>query len=182
MTARCLLLVGPSQIGKDSLIRRLVGEHGFSYHLNATTRLPRGPVGDHQEYEFLSVPEFQQRILGGRFVDWDFYAGNYYGVRPMDPDRPNPVMHCGAGMSLRISSSDPAYVPIFLAPAHADLHRDRILATFGAEESTRRLEMMEEELTHRPLFEHVVAVEDYASTDVVVEQVLGIQRRLSGQT
>lgn len=172
-----VMLVGPSQIGKDSLIGRLVDEFGCTPHINATTRRPRyGAPPLPPEYIFLSREDVQDQIRKGSFVDWAYYSGEYYGVTGGEPTETRPVMHCGAAMAIRIASRDPSYLPIFLLPQDVRRHEKRILHKFGAELGRGRVLMMMEELDHVPLFDHVVEVGDYASEDGALAQVMSILR------
>ncbi|MBS4752778.1 hypothetical protein KG112_08150 [Nocardioides sp. zg-ZUI104] len=176
MTApRIVMLVGPSQIGKDSLIARLVDEHDFHYHVNATTRSPRQPAArSHAEYKFLTREQFHEEVRRGGFLDWDYFAGNYYGVTWPSGQEARAVMHCGARMSIRIAQRESHYVPVFLMPSDRSAHRARILSTFPADEAASRLAMMDEEFAHAALFQQVVEVPRYASTDDVLATVLAL--------
>lgn len=76
-----IALVGPSAIGKtfwsDKLLKR------FKTNLvrikNTTTRAQRNEQ-DKLSYTFISREEFEEGIKNHRFLEWDYYLGNYYGT------------------------------------------------------------------------------------------------------
>lgn len=174
-----LMLVGPSQIGKDSLISRLCREHSYAYHKNATTRSPRPGDRELEEYEFLPRDEFRWRVMTQTFLDWDYYAGNYYGVVRSTAGGRLSVMHCGARMSVRIMGRSSDYLAVFLRPTDLASHRQRIHGSFSAPEAEARIGMMQEELDHLPFFDAVVDVASWASSDDVVKQVMRIHKESS---
>lgn len=66
------LLVGPSQVGKDAIIRRLLGMSSLKLHkvVTATTRAPRPGEINGKNYFFISNQEFDRRIKRGSFFEW----------------------------------------------------------------------------------------------------------------
>lgn len=172
-----LMLVGPSQIGKDTLIERLCREHAYTYHMNATTRLPRPENKGIEEYQFLTRDAFRWRIRHNGFVDWDYYAGNYYGVIPPTVYGHPSVMHCGARMSVRIMARNPKFLAVFLRPSDINRHTKRIRAKFPSDEAQARITMMNEEIDHLPLFDTVLEIASYASTDNILEEVVALHAR-----
>jgi len=175
------LLVGPSQVGKDSLIRILVRQHGWHAPVNMTTRSPRDGEIDGVDYTFVDVATFHGLISSGGFVDWDFTAGNYYGI-PANSGTPASepeVMHCLSRMAIRLERPAGRYAPVLLLPRSAEAHRKRIARTFHSERAVlQRLEMFDEELAHAPLFRRVVHIEDFASSPDVVAEFLRFAREL----
>lgn len=65
-----VLLIGPSGVGKSSIVKELRTRHP-EYHLprSATTRARRPGEGD-ESYYFLSEEEFDQWIKAGKFLEW----------------------------------------------------------------------------------------------------------------
>ena len=77
-----LIVSGPSGAGKSELIRRLQAQPDLplAFSVSATTRQPRPGEISGREYEFLTVPQFQERIQQNGFAEWAQVHGNYYGT------------------------------------------------------------------------------------------------------
>jgi guanylate kinase len=81
--SRGLLIVisGPSGVGKDTLIRRLIElEPTLVYSVSGTTRRPRPGEKPDENYTFLTREEFQDRINKGEFLEHATYNGQLYGT------------------------------------------------------------------------------------------------------
>jgi guanylate kinase len=74
-----IAIVGPSGVGKTSLINELLlRENRFSLVKSLTTRSKRY---DHEnEYEFVSREVFEQKIQENFFLEYEELFGNYYGT------------------------------------------------------------------------------------------------------
>ena len=80
--ARPIVVVGPSGVGKSTLVERLMREHPtrFGFSVSHTSRAPREGEIDGAAYHFLSRDEFLRRIQTGYFVEYVEYSGNLYGT------------------------------------------------------------------------------------------------------
>jgi guanylate kinase len=80
---RGLLIVisGPSGVGKDTLIKRLLElDTNLRYSVSCTTRKPRPGERDGVDYSFVSRDRFQQLIDEGAFLEHATYNGHLYGT------------------------------------------------------------------------------------------------------
>jgi guanylate kinase len=78
---RCLIVAGPSGVGKSTLIRLALKENPrWRFSVSATTRPMREGEQDGQEYYFLGREEFQRRIVTGQFLEYAEVYGNFYGT------------------------------------------------------------------------------------------------------
>jgi len=80
---RGLLIVisGPSGVGKDTLIKRLLEQDAnLRYSVSCTTRAPRRGEVDGVDYSFVSRDRFQQLVDEGAFLEHAAYNGNLYGT------------------------------------------------------------------------------------------------------
>ena len=76
-----LVLCAPSGTGKSTLVKKLREEFpqvGFS--ISCTTREPREGEVDGDDYSFLSVEEFNEKLEAGEFAEWAEVHGNFYGT------------------------------------------------------------------------------------------------------
>jgi len=75
------IISAPSGSGKSTLVaevRKLIPDLDFS--ISYTTRPPRGSERNGFEYFFVSVPEFEEMIRRGEFLEHAKVFGNYYGT------------------------------------------------------------------------------------------------------
>src|ERR1700686_5042977 len=82
-TRRGLLSVisGPSGVGKDTLIKRLLElDRNLRYSVSCTTRPPRPNEVDGVDYTFVTREQFEQLIEEGAFLEHAIYKGNLYGT------------------------------------------------------------------------------------------------------
>ena len=80
---RGLLIVisGPSGVGKDTLIKRMLElDKSLRYSVSCTTRPPRPGEVDGVDYSFVSRERFEQLVDEGAFLEHATYNGNLYGT------------------------------------------------------------------------------------------------------
>ncbi|MDD5748913.1 MAG: guanylate kinase [Actinomycetota bacterium] len=81
MKIRVFVVSGPSGVGKDSLIRKVLDKlDNIYYSVSATTRSIRPGEKNGCDYYFLSSGEFQQKISSGEFLEWKEVFGCMYGT------------------------------------------------------------------------------------------------------
>lgn len=78
----CLVVAGPSGVGKGTLIDKLLKEHPnlFGFSVSHTTRAPRPGEVDGKSYHFTTVPEMEAGIAKGLFLEHASVHGNFYGT------------------------------------------------------------------------------------------------------
>ena len=75
-----VVITGPSGVGKTTIIKSLLkADTGLRYSKSLTSRRPRPNEADGDDYRFISVEEFQEKIENGEFVEWSEVYGKYYG-------------------------------------------------------------------------------------------------------
>lgn len=73
------ILLGPSGVGKSTLIKRIINEFSeISYYPSYTTRSPRPGEVNGQDYFFIKESEFKQKIEQGDFIEIDRPHNSYY--------------------------------------------------------------------------------------------------------
>lgn len=78
---KLIAIVGPSGVGKGTLVRSLQKRHPeIHLSVSATTRKPREGEAEGKDYYFLSKSEFEEAIARNEFLEWAKYADNYYGT------------------------------------------------------------------------------------------------------
>jgi guanylate kinase len=178
------VITGPSGAGKGTLIRRLLDRvPRLEVAVSATTRLKRKGEEEGREYYFLSDGEFAHRVARGDFLEHVTYvSGQRYGTLRSEVERIAGegrvcVLELETEGALRVEEELPNAVTIFIEAPLAELERRlRERATESAGEIGERIDLAQQQLRQRELFDHVVqndsverAVEDLAA---VVEREL----------
>lgn len=83
-----LVLVGPSAVGKTTVMTRILELYGEKFEpiRSATTREPRGDSFD-SEYIYLSQEEFLSSASRGELLEYMEYGGNLYGTPKSEVER-----------------------------------------------------------------------------------------------
>jgi len=180
---RGLLIVisGPSGVGKDTLIRRLLElDQNIRYSISGTTRKPRADESD-QNYTFLTREQFEGLVHKGAFLEHASYNGHLYGTFR---DRVENIRDSGRDVLLKIDVQGaeqvrrlvPDGIFIFVvAPSEQELERRQ--EHRGSEspedlESRRRIAVREMEYVSN--YQHVVTNDNIDRAD---DEILAIIRR-----
>ena len=198
MTAgrRGLLIVisGPSGVGKDTLITRLLElDRNLRYSVSCTTRKARPGEIDGVHYTFLDRLRFQQLIDQGAFLEYANYDGNLYGTLIERVER---VRLKGRDIVLKIEVQGAEQVRervagglfIFVVPPSIkELERRQELR--NSESPTgmaSRREIAEREMTYASHFDHVVVNDELeravAEILAIIQQARDSEAARKGQT
>ena len=78
-----LVIVGPSGVGKGTLIGRLTegdGSNAFGFSVSHTTRAPRPGEKHGEHYFFTTKEQFAKEVGEGKFLEYAEVHGNLYGT------------------------------------------------------------------------------------------------------
>jgi len=167
---RALLIVisGPSGVGKDTLIKRLLElDRNLRYSVSCTTRAPRPGEADGVDYSFVTRERFQQLIDEGAFLEHATYNGNDYGTLAERVERERKAGH-DVVLKIEVKGAEqvrakvPDAVFIFVVPPSVDelVKRQikRNTETSGDMEARRLIATREMEYASR--YDHVVVNDD----------------------
>ena len=90
MQGKIIVFSAPSGAGKTTIVHRLMGLlPELSFSISACTRDRRGRADvNGQDYHFISVAEFQEKIRHNEFVEWEeVYEGAFYGTLKSEIER-----------------------------------------------------------------------------------------------
>jgi guanylate kinase len=167
---RGLLIVisGPSGVGKDTLIRRLLElDRRLVYSVSGTTRKPRPGEKPDENYTFLTREQFEDLVREGAFLEHANYNGNLYGTFR---DRVERARAGGRDVVLKIDVQGAEQVrrlmpdPLFIfvvAPSQEELeHRQEQRGSESPEDLASRREIAKREMEYAKEYEHVVTNDD----------------------
>ena len=86
---RLVVLLGPSAVGKSTVVHRLREEIPQLYFsVSMTTRDPRPGEVDGRDYFYVTREEFQEKIDAGEMLEWaDIHGGLQRSGTPAGPVR-----------------------------------------------------------------------------------------------
>jgi guanylate kinase len=167
MTKRRGLLIvisGPSGVGKDTLIKRLLElDRNLRYSVSCTTRPPRPGEVDGIDYTFVSPERFQQLIDEGAFLEYATYNGNLYGtlaerVERARADGHDIVLKIEVQGAEQVRKRVPDAVFIFVAPPSTQelARRQEARNSESSEDMALRRKIAAQEMELAKHYDHVV--------------------------
>lgn len=149
-----VVISSPSGGGKNTIINRLLEIFPKSIRfVTTTTRAPRGQDTNGKDYHFVSHTEFQQLMEQKKFIEYNFYAGEYYGSERerLETDL---QMYDMVFVALDVNGKealDTLHIPhlaIFLLPEDMSVLQERIEMRGGTDEEAikERLETATQEM------------------------------------
>jgi guanylate kinase len=187
---RGLLIVisGPSGVGKDTLIKRLLElDSNLRYSVSCTTRAPRPGEADGVDYSFVSRERFEQLIDEGAFLEHATYNGNLYGTLIERVEREREAGH-DIVLKIEVQGAEqvrarvPDGVFIFLAPPSVDelVRRQVKRNTETSHDMEARRQIATREMEYASRYDHVVVNDELERA--VAEILAIIKQARSSQT
>jgi guanylate kinase len=178
---RGLLIVisGPSGVGKDTLIKRLLElDPSLRYSVSCTTRPPRPNEVDGIDYSFVSRERFQQLIDEGAFLEHATYNGNLYGTLTERVEREREAGH-DVVLKIEVQGAEqvrakaPDAIFIFVVPPSVDelVRRQVKRNTESSQDMAARRVIATREMEYASRYDHVVVNDEL---ERAVAQVLAI--------
>ena len=177
-----VVISGPSGVGKDVMIERMIESDriGFHFTVTATTRDPRPGEADGVNHHFVTVDDFINLISTDNLLEWAQVYGNYYGVpkqqvRDALTNGNHVIIRVDVQGAKRLREIIPEALMIFIIPPSLDVLKSH-LEKRGVDtetEMTQRLEAAREEISQANLFDFTVTNEEDRLDDTV-NQVVGI--------
>ena len=170
------VISGPSGVGKDALIDRLLArDPNLRRSVSFTTRHPRASEKDGVDYTFVPRDKFDRLVAGDEMLEHAAYDGNLYGT---SRERVNQLRSAGFDTILKIDVKGAQQVRrrlpdatfVFLAPPSREelIRRLQRRRTETDDQLTRRLAAAQDELEQAGWFDRIVVNDevDRAAADV----------------
>lgn len=173
------VISGPSGVGKDALIDKLVAlDPELQRSVSYTTRHPRPGERDGIDYSFVNREKFERLVAGDELLEHASYDGNLYGT---SRDRVDALRKAGSDAILKIEVKGAQQVRrrlpdatfIFIAPPSMSelVRRTAQRQTESAEDRSARQMIAETEMKFASHYDYVVTNDDL---DRAVDEVKGI--------
>ncbi len=166
MPGKLIIFSAPSGSGKTTIVRHLlqtIPSIGFS--ISATTRSPRGQEKHGEDYYFLSIDDFKEKIENDEFAEYEeVYEGVCYGTLKNEVERlwregKNVIFDIDVkgGINLKKVYKEKA-LSIFVKVPSFDVLEERLRArgTESREALKMRLEKVKYETTFANQFDEIL--------------------------
>lgn len=177
------VLVGPTAVGKGTVLRQLAAEHPeLQVSISATTRKPRPGEVDGRDYFFVTDQQFDRLVEDDCLLEWATVHGTHrYGtpanwVQRMRDEGRRVLLEVDLDGARQVKARVPDTHTIFLAPPSWEELERRLLGrgTEGHEEQQRRLRTAEAEMAAMNEFDEVVTNADVNSTVAELARAMGL--------
>lgn len=179
---RVLIFSAPSGSGKTTIVRRLLEQNPtLSFSVSATTRPKRGHEVDGQDYYFLTLEDFVERLEEGQFVEAEeVYEGTYYGTLKSEVHRIHAQgqivvfdVDVVGGVNLKKYFGNQALSLFVKVPSMEELEkRLRQRGTESEADLQKRLAKSEKELSYEERFDVSVLNEDLELAVQKIQQLI----------
>ncbi|WP_246625308.1 guanylate kinase [Edaphocola aurantiacus] len=181
--SKILIITAPSGSGKSTIIKEVLKSFPqICFSISACTRSPRGSEQHGEDYYFLTVAEFEQKIKEDAFVEYEMvYAGKYYGTLKSELDRiwqedhvPLFDIDVQGAINVKKQYKQQALSIFIQAPSVEEL-RKRLISrgTDPMEAIEERIEKAASELTFAPHFDHTVINDTLEHAVAEVSRLIG---------
>jgi guanylate kinase len=157
----------PSGSGKTTIVRHLLAQKQFNlaFSISATSRDPRGEEKDGEDYYFISLKEFKQKIKSEEFLEWEeVYRDNFYGTLKTEVERlwkqkKHVIFDIDVAGGLRIKKKFPEEtLSVFVKPPSVDELKIRLKKrkTESEDKINMRIAKASVELATAPQFDKII--------------------------
>ena len=170
--AKILLIIGPTAVGKSSLIDRVLKEFPQVVDIiTYTTRQPREGESEGNPYHFVSEAKFKKLLADRFFIEWAHVHGRMYGTPRDQVERAAKagkivIADIDVQGAKTVMTEFPQTVTIFLKPPSIEALRQRFISrgVTGPSDLDKRLESAAKELAQADHFKHVLINDDFEDT------------------
>ncbi|MFT5959233.1 MAG: guanylate kinase [Polaribacter sp.] len=157
----------PSGSGKTTIVRHLLKQERFNleFSISATSRDPRGFEKNGEDYYFIDLKNFKNKIKGDDFLEWEeVYRDNFYGTLKSEVARiwalkKHVIFDIDVVGGLRIKKKYPEEtLSVFVKPPSVDELKIRLKKrkTESEEKINMRIAKASVELATAPQFDKVI--------------------------
>jgi len=167
---KLIIFSAPSGAGKTTLVRYVMSHmNTLTFSVSACSRKKRHHETDGEDYYFISVAEFKDKIENNEFIEWEeVYPDHYYGTLYSEVEKKrNAGQHVIfdvdviGGLNIKKIFGDDA-LAIFIKPPSVEILRKRLInrGTDKKEDIETRIKKAEYELGFEPAFDVSIINDD----------------------
>lgn len=182
MSGQCIIFSAPSGAGKTTIVHALLKRmNGLAFSISACSRNPRGDEKHGEDYYFLGIDEFKEKIEEGAFIEWEeVYTNHFYGTLKSEVDRlwaENKVVlfdvDVYGGINLKKYFGASA-LSLFIKPPSIEVLEKRLhkRQTDSEDKIQLRLKKAKEEMSNSEFFDKVVVNHDLEPTIQEIENIV----------
>lgn len=184
MKGKLFIVSGPSGVGKNTILNRIVQEQEHvQYSISATSRTIRPGEKDGVSYYFVSRTRFEEMIAAGELLEYAEYVGNYYGT-PLAPileateKGTDVVMDLDVVGALKVKARVPSAVLIFITAPSFDEIKRRLVGRgdVSPEAMAERLERAHWEYTQAEKYDYIVLNDNIDSAVHKIEAIMTAEK------
>ena len=168
---KLIVISAPSGAGKTSIVHHLLKNMSeLSFSVSACSREKREKETHGEDYYFLGVEGFKERIKEDAFLEWEqVYENQYYGTLKSEIERiwsagKTVIFDVDVVGGLNIKKQYPTEcLSVFIMPPSVNVLRER-LSGRGSESEEKieiRLDKAEEEITQNQKFDTIILNDDF---------------------
>ncbi len=160
-----IIISGPAGVGKTTVAKALQRDYpNLETSVTYTTRQPRAEAPEDKKIYYITIPEFEDMITQGEFLEWAKVHGQYYGThknKTLEKLKTHPVIFNidiqGAKQVMENTAGHPL-ISIFLVPESIDQIKERIIKRGHSDPSdlALRLESAEKELKEQGIYQYQI--------------------------
>ena len=164
---KLIVFSAPSGSGKTTIVRHLLKQERFNleFSISATSREPRGLEKHGEDYYFISLREFKDKIKNDAFLEWEeVYRDNFYGTLKSEVERiwklkKHVIFDIDVVGGLRIKKKYPEKtLAVFVKPPSVDELKIRLKkrSTESEDKINMRVAKASVELATAPQFDKII--------------------------
>jgi len=174
---KLIVISAPSGAGKTSIVHHLLKNMDeLSFSVSACSREKREKETHGEDYYFLGVEGFQQKIKKDAFLEWEeVYENQYYGTLKSEIERiweegKTVIFDVDVVGGLNIKKQYPIEcLSIFIMPPSVEVLAERLIGRDSESDESlqKRLDKAEEEIAQNQEFDTVILNDDF---DIACEE------------
>ncbi len=184
-----LIVSGLSGAGKGTICKRLLAKYpNYVFSVSATTRAPREGEVDGIDYFFITKDEFEQKIKEDAFLEYNNYAGNYYGtpkvwVEEQLKEGKNIILEIDYHGAFNAKEKIDRTTLVFILPPSMEELKNRLIkrGSETADTIEERLKIAENELKLVDKFDHKIINENIENSVDLLHNIVTLEKEKLGE-